>query len=164
MKINELLYNKRIEKNLTMKQVADAVGVSEGTISRWESGRISNMRRDKIAKLSSVLDIPVETLMGRDCSFENPSKKYPLSDKEIKLVLRYRSASSGIRDAVDKLLDLRHTCASMLHAKGYPDKYIQARTGHASDEVLRRVYTHVLTNERQKIESEIVNDFEALLS
>ena len=26
MKINELLYNKRIEKNLTMKQVADAVG------------------------------------------------------------------------------------------------------------------------------------------
>lgn len=60
--------------------------------------------------------------------------------------------------------DLRHTCASMLHAKGYPDKYIQARTGHASDEVLRRVYTHVLTNERQKIESEIVNDFEALLS
>ena len=106
MKINELLYNKRIEKNLTMKQVADAVGVSEGTISRWESGRISNMRRDKIAKLSSVLDIPVETLMGWDCSFENLSKKYSLSDKEIKLVLRYRSASSGIRDAVDKLLDL----------------------------------------------------------
>ena len=59
--------------------------------------------------------------------------------------------------------DLRHYCASMLHAKGYPDAYIQARTGHAGPEVLRRVYTHALTDERAKIEEQMVADFDRLI-
>ena len=49
--IRMALKNRRIEKGLTMKEVASKVGVSEGTISRWESGNIENMRRDKISKL-----------------------------------------------------------------------------------------------------------------
>lgn len=60
--------------------------------------------------------------------------------------------------------DLRHYCASMLHAKGYPDAYIQARTGHAGTEVLRRVYTHALSDERVRIEAEMMEDFSRLLS
>lgn len=63
MEVKDLIHTKRIEHGMTMKDLAKAVGVSEGTISRWESGRIENMRRDKIAKLSEVLDIPVEDLM-----------------------------------------------------------------------------------------------------
>ena len=34
MEIKDLLKSRRLEKGLTMKEVADAVGVSEGTISR----------------------------------------------------------------------------------------------------------------------------------
>lgn len=60
--------------------------------------------------------------------------------------------------------DLRHYCASYLHAKGYPDIYIQARTGHASDQVLRQVYTHVLTDEQAEISKRMLNDFQNLMS
>ena len=49
------LTKRRKELGLTMKQVADAVGVSEGTVSRWESGAIANMRRDRIQDLAIVL-------------------------------------------------------------------------------------------------------------
>ena len=62
--IKDILRNKRIELGLTMKEVAQKVGVSEGTISRWESGEIANMRRDKIWLLSKALDMDPSIIMG----------------------------------------------------------------------------------------------------
>jgi len=64
MSIKNILSNRRIELNLTMKEVADAVGVSESTISRWESGNISNMKRNRIYALSKVLQIEPSVIMG----------------------------------------------------------------------------------------------------
>ena len=66
MDIKDLIKKKRIEKQLTMKELANLIGVSEGTISRWESGEISNMKRSAIVSLSKELDIPPATLMGWD--------------------------------------------------------------------------------------------------
>ena len=40
------------------------VGVSEATISRWESGDIANMRRDKIVLLSKALKVSPSFIMG----------------------------------------------------------------------------------------------------
>lgn len=64
MDVKELLKERRVALGLSMKELAERVGVSEGTISRWESGDIENMRRDKIAALSEVLGIPPVTLLG----------------------------------------------------------------------------------------------------
>lgn len=63
MKANEVMRVRRKELGLTMKEVADRVGVAEATVSRWESGDIKNMRRDRIATLARVLDIPPAVLM-----------------------------------------------------------------------------------------------------
>lgn len=63
MKANEVIRMRRKELGYTMKEIANAVGVSEATVSRWESGDIRNMRRDKIAALSRVLDVPPAVLM-----------------------------------------------------------------------------------------------------
>ena len=62
--IRTLIKEKRIEKKYTMKELAEKVGVSEATVSRWESGEISNMRRDGIMRLSEVLDIPPSVILG----------------------------------------------------------------------------------------------------
>ena len=59
-KIKEL----RKKSGLTMRQLADAVNVSEATISRWESGNIPNMRRDKIYDLAKALNTTPAYLMG----------------------------------------------------------------------------------------------------
>lgn len=63
MKANEVIRMRRKELGMTLKEVANAVGVAEGTVSRWESGDIKNMRRDKIAALARVLDVPPAVLM-----------------------------------------------------------------------------------------------------
>lgn len=62
--IRTLIKEKRIEKKYTMKELAEKVGVSEATVSRWESGEISNMRRGGIMRLSKVLDIPPSVILG----------------------------------------------------------------------------------------------------
>lgn len=51
------LKERRIELGLTMLEVAKLVGVSEATISRYESGNIKNMRRDRIEKYASALKV-----------------------------------------------------------------------------------------------------------
>jgi transcriptional regulator with XRE-family HTH domain len=65
MEIKDSIKSRRLELGLTLKQVADRVGVSEGSVSRWESGEIDNMRRDKIAALAKVLSIDPLILIGQ---------------------------------------------------------------------------------------------------
>lgn len=51
------LKQRRLELGLTMLEVAERVGVSEATISRYESGNIRNMRRERIAKYARALQV-----------------------------------------------------------------------------------------------------------
>ena len=63
-KIN--LKQRRIELGLTMKEVANAVGVSESTVSRWEAGNIANMKRNRLVSLANILQIPINELIQND--------------------------------------------------------------------------------------------------
>lgn len=60
--INELR-ERRLELGLTMKYVASKTGVNEGTVSRWETGDIRNIRSDKIQPLAEALKVPIETII-----------------------------------------------------------------------------------------------------
>ena len=62
--MNERISTRRKELGLTLDEVAAFVGVNKGTVSRWESGEIDNLRRDKIAKLAEVLKVSPLFIMG----------------------------------------------------------------------------------------------------
>ena len=64
--VGKLIYDRRTELGITQKEVADFVGVSEATVSRWESGHIDNMSRDRIAALSKILRLSPLAIMGID--------------------------------------------------------------------------------------------------
>ena len=78
MEIKDILKERRKELGLTLLDVAKAVGVSEGTVSRWESGDIENMRRDKISALAKSLDISPSVIMG----WEEPTIELNKKDKK----------------------------------------------------------------------------------
>lgn len=73
MEIKDIIKNRRIDLGLTMADVAKSVGVSEGTVSRWESGNIANMRRSKIAALAKVLKLSPGVIMGWDEEKQDPN-------------------------------------------------------------------------------------------
>lgn len=56
-----------------MLDVAKACEVSEATVSRWESGDISNMKRSRIASLAKVLQISPAIIVGVQDEFEYSS-------------------------------------------------------------------------------------------
>ena len=58
--------------------------------------------------------------------------------------------------------DLRHYCASILHALGIPDAYIMERGGWGNDTVLKNVYRHTLSDKKQEMSSKANSHFSAL--
>lgn len=104
MEIKDILSQRRKELNLTMKQVADKVGVSEGTISRWESGKIADMRRDKIMAYAQALNISPAVIMGwDDVASPSNAKKNSRLGKRVPVLGR---VAAGIPiDAIEDILD-----------------------------------------------------------
>lgn len=104
MSVQDIIKRRRLELDLTLKQIAKALGVSEGTVSRYESGEIQNMGIDKIEALSRVLRCSPGYLMGWEDT-ANPS-----SNEEEMLLDTYRKLNCDGRkrliERANELLDL----------------------------------------------------------
>ncbi|MBX9740709.1 MAG: helix-turn-helix domain-containing protein [Beijerinckiaceae bacterium] len=61
----ERLKNARLAKNMSLNEVARAVGVSFGAVAKWENGR-SRPRLDRLAALGQVLHIAPADLLQSD--------------------------------------------------------------------------------------------------
>lgn len=78
--LSTVLKQRRKELGLTLLQIADAVGVTEATVQRWESGSIKSVRYEKLGKLAEILKVPPSALMGWDSSSSVlPPSAEPLS-------------------------------------------------------------------------------------
>lgn len=67
---NGYLKDRRIELGLTQYEIAQHVGVSEATVSRWESGDIANMKQSRIAALAEILRIDPAAIVGAEMGAE----------------------------------------------------------------------------------------------
>jgi len=63
MTLGEMISNKRKDKNLTQKDLADLLGVSSKTISKWETDR-GYPEISMLSSLSKTLDVSVDKLLG----------------------------------------------------------------------------------------------------
>jgi transcriptional regulator with XRE-family HTH domain len=62
MTVGERIRARRKELGLSQTRLAKLVGVSRGSVQQWESGKIEQIRPDKIPKLAAVLDIDMSLL------------------------------------------------------------------------------------------------------
>jgi len=104
MKINELLRKRRVDLGMSMKELADRVGVSEGTISRWESGKIEDMKRSRIKALSDALHISPAVIM----EWEEPDETDPYyMDSEAAAIAQDIFKSPELRVLFDAARDVK---------------------------------------------------------
>lgn len=112
MGMPEIIKKRRDELDLTLLDIAKKIGVSEATVQRYESGRIKNIRQDKIIKLASVLQLTPAQLLG----WEDGQTQ----EIEIKNAPMLKSDSNGMKPRTtdsDEVIALLEKIAS-LHDKG----------------------------------------------
>lgn len=95
--VKDILKGRRLELELTLEDVAKRVGVSPATISRWESGDIANMRRDRIAALAKALQISPAVIMGWDVDTTLPPGTHRPQFKKVPM-LGYAAAGQPLED------------------------------------------------------------------
>ncbi len=80
--------------------------MTEATVSRWESGEIDNMRRDKIANLARVLKVSPLLIMGLT-EEETPtdSKKIIRDTDETKLLDGYRELNDDDKNFIFGMIE-----------------------------------------------------------
>lgn len=132
--IGQKIHDLRIKKHMTLEELGRKVGVGKSTVRKWETGMIANMKNDKIALLSSALEINPLYLMGWTddeneplfyAAFSGAGRSDPrvqyymdllksrevnmdnLSEKEQLLVEYYRAADERTRSIVDLALGIQ---------------------------------------------------------
>ena len=80
--IGNVIKERRKELNLSLKDIAEKLNVSESLISRYESGEVKNMGIDKIIPLSEILQIEVNEFL-ENTKFSTKKKKISLKEIEI---------------------------------------------------------------------------------
>ena len=68
-----LIYRRR--RNLTQKELAEAVGIAQNTIARLEQGNITDLRGQVIAKRARELKVSSDYLLGLDDSEQTLSNE-----------------------------------------------------------------------------------------
>lgn len=100
MDFKDRIRTRRLELGLTTDEVAKIVGVSNGTISRWETGDIKNQRRDKIALLAKALQTTPAALLGYSDIGSLPSTPSPLSEEAERIGRAFDAAGPREKDIV----------------------------------------------------------------
>lgn len=86
----------RIAKGMTLLQLANKIGVSEGTVQRYETENIPNLKQDTIIALANALDTTPTYLMGWD--------EIGLTSKEQKFILEYRKLDDEHKQRLAELI------------------------------------------------------------
>lgn len=83
----------RETKKLTQLYVANVVGVTTDTISRWENNRYPSIKRENAQKLADALEVSLEEILRQEqdapaeSAQKDPSSYSPLPDKKVLLFL-----------------------------------------------------------------------------
>lgn len=100
MEVKDLIKKRRLELDLTQDQLANMIGVSSSTITRYETGEIVNIRRDKIEKLAKALGLSPSEIVNASMSSLKPNP-HIIPIKELKMIPIYGPIKAGTPSLAD---------------------------------------------------------------
>ena len=106
MGLKENIKSKRIERKMTLEDLAKSVGVSRQTIQRYESGVIGNIPSDKIELIARALDTSPAYLMGWeqiDTNFSGKEAPKEIYNKFKNHVSKFHGEHKELLDIYEKL-------------------------------------------------------------
>ena len=111
MNIGEKIKLARINKGMTQEELGNAIGVQKSAIAKYENGRVINIKRTILKKLSDVLNIAPSELIFENYSVESEKKNDAIAD----IILKLRTDNDYL-EVVQALRDLT------------PEQYVAVKT------------------------------------
>jgi transcriptional regulator with XRE-family HTH domain len=90
MNIGDKIRSARISKGMTQEELGKAIGVQKSAIAKYENGRVVNIKRSVLKKLSDILGIAPSELIF-DAYIEDEQKK---NDILTDIILKMRTDST----------------------------------------------------------------------
>ena len=66
MEIGQKIKKARLERGLTQQELGDMVGVQKSAIAKYENGRVVNIKRSTLQKITKALDMRPSELLFTD--------------------------------------------------------------------------------------------------
>lgn len=97
----------RQEHEMSLRGLAEAIGLSPGYLSQLELGKAENPSTQVLQKVADGLGVPVSTLLGEEGGSHAPNGRIPASLAEFLEDARWRGAPIP-EDDVQMLLGIRY--------------------------------------------------------
>lgn len=96
--LEKKLKEARQSKGITQAELADALGITQQGVARWESGK-SKPNVETLITLADFFEMSTDSLLGRD-----GKKNLFFNDEEKKLVAGYRTLDKAKRQTLCNML------------------------------------------------------------
>lgn len=119
MDMGEKIKFLRLDRNMTLEELGNKVGVGKSTVRKWETGMIANMKRDNILKVAEALDTSPAYLMGWDNNvrpIENGTKE---KKRGVTINVLGRVAAGIPIEAIEDIIDTEEISEEMASTGEY---------------------------------------------
>lgn len=119
MDMGEKIKFLRLNRDMTLEELGNKVGVGKSTVRKWETGMIANMKRDKILKVAEALDTSPAYLMGWDNNvrpIENGTKE---KKRGVTINVLGRVAAGIPIEAIEDIIDTEEISEEMASTGEY---------------------------------------------
>lgn len=111
MSIGQKIREARIAKGMTQEELGDILGVQKSAIAKYENGRIVNIKRSTLKKISDVLGIRPSELIFETSPAETADlhAKILMDNDVMDMIEKYYSLSTAEQAIVKKFIDSLRT-------------------------------------------------------
>ncbi len=104
MDIGILIRRARTEKGYTQEELAELVGVKKSAVAKWENGRVSEIKRSNLKRLSEALGLNPNELVGSELQTKKPPDNSGLSERKKAFIEIVKQMSEAELDRLDQIL------------------------------------------------------------
>lgn len=97
--MQERIKERRIALDMTQEELGEKLGLKKSAIAKYENGRVENIKRSTIFKMSKVLECSASYLLGDEDEYHTPD--------DVALLRAFHNASRERQDSVLLLLGLK---------------------------------------------------------
>ena len=106
MSVSNRIKELRVRSGMTQEELADKLGLKKSAIAKYENGRVENIKRTTLLKLSEIFNVSPAYIMDLQDYSNSRETKFVLSDIEKQIISNYRNADYVDKEIIHRTLGI----------------------------------------------------------